>query len=394
MGRLVVPMGDRAFGIEMEFKRTVSQSALAEAVKVAVPNGAVRIAGYEHTPNCNRDWVVKYDGSCGWEVVSPRSEGLVGLDDAVRVLDSCRSVGARVNGRCGVHIHYEVVDLSETGVGSLCGWWVCMEGFLGFALPRRRRGNPYCMMLSEVCGFRSGQQYGCRDIFNMVRGNRRRSLNVEPYCQGNGRVEVRVLEGMVKGSDEELEKVIVGDVPCSCLYAKDVIKGRWPEAEGVIAKNAYWAGNYAHDVINGRWPEVEPVIVKSAEYAYKYARDVIKGRWPEAERAIARDAGWAGHYARDILKGRWPEADHVIGSNPFYSYHYAKNVLCGPFSAGELVLSVRGDLAYLYAKYVLNGRFRAGEPEIWARRDSERGLYELEILNPEPPSSTTPDYSP
>lgn len=188
----------RAFGMEFEFTRSCSQEALEEAIRYAIPGlgrEGVRIADWEHTPPDNVEWVVKRDGSCGWEISTPKSKGRDDLDRCCEVLDACRKVGAKVGPRTGVHLHYEVRDFNRDRLGTLIAYWVKMEGMLFFALPRKRRANPFCASLSRIGDLKPSYEYSSEDLIRIAGGGRYRALNIKPYLNDMARIEVRVIEG-------------------------------------------------------------------------------------------------------------------------------------------------------------------------------------------------------
>ncbi len=196
-GELKIPFG-RSFGIEFEFTRQVSQEALREAILFALPgidSELVRIADYEHTPTDNADWVVKRDGSCGWEICTPRCETRTNLDQICSVLQSAKRVGAKVGPRCGTHIHYGTGDLNEKQLAQCIAYWVKMEGMLFFSLPRKRRSNPFCLSLSRSADIKVRSKYGPKELISLASANRYRALNIKPHLEGKHRMEVRVIEG-------------------------------------------------------------------------------------------------------------------------------------------------------------------------------------------------------
>ena len=197
--------GSRCWGIEFEFTRTCSKEGLVEAVRYALPDindtGGLRVADWEHTHNNNREWVVKRDGSCGWEICTPKSKTVADMDRVCKVLDACRLVGGCVGPNTGVHIHFECRDMDASIMGRVVAYWVKSEGMLFWALPRKRRANRYCMHLSRAAEIKSRASYGPEDLVRMTGSSRYRALNLKPWLSDCGRIEVRVIEGLIDGEE-------------------------------------------------------------------------------------------------------------------------------------------------------------------------------------------------
>jgi len=195
--QLTIPWGNRTLGLEFEFTRSVSQEVLAGAVRYALPDispDLIGIRDWEHN-NDNREWLVKRDGSCGWEVITPRLDGTQqSLDDACAVLEACRKVGAQVSPRCGVHIHLGTQEISESRVGRIVAHWVRFEGMIFWSLPRKRRANQFCMSISRSGDFRPGRTYNSGDLIQACGSDRYRALNIRPWQEGHNRIEYRPIE--------------------------------------------------------------------------------------------------------------------------------------------------------------------------------------------------------
>lgn len=93
----------------------------------------------------NPFWVVKPDGSCGMEVCSPVSKGLLGIDHGAAVVAALRdSRLVKADSRCSLHVHTEVADLGTEQVASVLAHWVKCEYTMLLAMPDRRKKNRYC----------------------------------------------------------------------------------------------------------------------------------------------------------------------------------------------------------------------------------------------------------
>ncbi len=70
----------------------------------------IRSTGYEHTVGQREKWTLKPDGSLGMvglELVSPIMNATDGLEQIRKVAEVLATV-AKVDDRCGIHVHHEV----------------------------------------------------------------------------------------------------------------------------------------------------------------------------------------------------------------------------------------------------------------------------------------------
>ncbi len=196
---LKLGLENRPFGMEFEFTRSCTQEALVEAVRYAIPDlrdDYIRVADWEHTPPNNREWVVKRDGSCGWEISTPKSQGRAMLQQCCDVLGACKKVGAKVGPRTGIHLHYQIRDFNMEGLGRIVAYWIKLEGMLFFSLPRKRRANSFCLSLSRAGDIKVDATYNYDDLIHIAGENRYRALNIKPYLNDEvKKIEIRIIEG-------------------------------------------------------------------------------------------------------------------------------------------------------------------------------------------------------
>lgn len=177
----------RRFGVEIEFNG-VSRARVAAALNDA---NVILREGYG---NSALAWTLKTDYSVngqGLELVSPPLSGDEGLDQLRLVLRVLRSVGAKVDRSCGLHIHHEVRDLGAVGIARLVRLWHENQTTIDwFVAPSRRstEGHQYCNGWRDdlVSSLESAARRGDVDC----RSGRYRTLNVCSY-PSYGTVEVR-----------------------------------------------------------------------------------------------------------------------------------------------------------------------------------------------------------
>lgn len=141
----------RRYGIELE----VGDEVKKKSVSCAISNNShykVFSSKYALTSN-NNYWHVKDDATCGRagrsgpkgvEIASFIASGMNDLNHIIEVADHLRSVGCKVNGNCGLHVHAEVADLSVEQIAVVVAWWIKCEMALSLALPLCRYQNEYC----------------------------------------------------------------------------------------------------------------------------------------------------------------------------------------------------------------------------------------------------------
>ncbi len=88
-------MNGRKFGIELEISNICMRQSYETIRAIGI---RVEIEGYNHTDHKDH-WKIVSDGSVvnGHEVVSPILHGQVGLDEAVKVANALKAVGANAN---------------------------------------------------------------------------------------------------------------------------------------------------------------------------------------------------------------------------------------------------------------------------------------------------------
>ena len=186
----------RRFGFEFEcLTNTVTRPQLQAAV-LTVPGQAATVSNYGRENN-NSQWVVKTDSSCGWEVASRVMSSAADLRTGTDVVSAMQRAGAKVDRRCGFHVHVEVADFTKDQVATMIQWWVKFERFITDVLDPSRKHNNYCEQAS--CNFTGNMAYSTADTLNCNCG--RGALNTaiinwhsEPNS-GYRRVEFRIAQG-------------------------------------------------------------------------------------------------------------------------------------------------------------------------------------------------------
>lgn len=230
---------DTTFGVEIEFKSTMSDRAIATFLN----NGGLdtRAAGYTHSVTSY--WKVVRDGSVygGWELVSPILRGEAGLEALAQACRLLQEAGCTVDRACGVHVHLGVSGEDFGTIQRFAKNYTKFEDSFDCLVPPSRRYNNNGMIRS-LSGLREGITESekvsrinhvltaldsCRTVGEMVRvfGTRYRKLNLESYTR-QGTIEVRQHSGSLD-ADKLVNWVrLLGALLASSRNARSVAKRR------------------------------------------------------------------------------------------------------------------------------------------------------------------------
>lgn len=223
----------RKFGVELEIGNEIKKPTIRKLIKYKSEK-TVHTSRYSPSIN-NSWWHIKDDATCGpqgrdgprgIEVASFVASGVGDLRHICEVADFLKESGAKVNDNCGLHIHADATDISESQMGRILSSWIKIEGFLSFALPFRRYNNPYCEMLSLKSPNKLAsllekhpdlENNIAKTIYQVIRPSdismyenrdRRVTLNLVNYCRAieqkhtnRKTIELRWPEGTLSGED-------------------------------------------------------------------------------------------------------------------------------------------------------------------------------------------------
>lgn len=220
----------RNFGIEFELSNSFSKKKIKDVIE-SHSKRLVKVTRHQLSYK-NDFWHIKNDSSCGpagpggpsgVEIATYVCSELEDLNHVVKVIGEVRKAGAVVNEHCGLHIHVDVCDLSESEVCRIALYWLRIEPFLRYAMPLRRRDNKYCKSIGatieeslleyayNIAGYKS-----VIDFFKPVDGHgrffdhayKRKTLNLFNYfeslrtgCQVRKTLEFRWPEGTLQPED-------------------------------------------------------------------------------------------------------------------------------------------------------------------------------------------------
>lgn len=186
----------RQFGIEIE----CFGISIMRAVEVISATGIeITEEGYNHATRPH--WKVVTDASVrdGFEVVSPILQGNEGLEAVRKVAQALRTAGAKVDRRCGFHVHVNGRDLTGADVLNCIRRYATHEAQIDAFMPSSRRGtnNTYCRAMDEVIrAIRNvSESASARQVCERVY-ERYFKLNVAAYLR-HGTIEFRQHGGTV-----------------------------------------------------------------------------------------------------------------------------------------------------------------------------------------------------
>lgn len=203
----------RSYGAELEIiENGLSQAKIRDVIATVDKKREIRVTGWQGSPN-NAYWHVKTDSSCGLEVASYVAKGYKDLINFGKVATALYDAGARVNEKCGLHVHVDVRDFPQTQVACLVADWMKIENVIANMLPEHRVNNKYCKMLSkhftiEYLSPNPETFWQAVRPYNYGDNDRRVALNICNYARSLGSyhankstVELRLPEGTLDAFD-------------------------------------------------------------------------------------------------------------------------------------------------------------------------------------------------
>jgi hypothetical protein len=145
----------------------------------------VEIQGWDHNYN-NDCWIVKPDSSCGIEVCTPVLKGWHGLKRLIKVIEAFKEGSFKADGRCSLHVHVNIADLTKTQLASVIAWYIKFEHIFLDSVPQSRKLNKYCQMLGMTDIFYDSFPINEDLLISGVSGTKYYSLNAYHFLKGGG----------------------------------------------------------------------------------------------------------------------------------------------------------------------------------------------------------------
>jgi hypothetical protein len=200
MDRVLDCQFSRRFGVEIEINTPSGIIVKLDPHEGENPEGADRIAylisrtlkkpaqiqAWRQTTHNNTLWVVKPDGSCGIEICSPVTKGWLGLSEIMRVIQTLERYNAKADGRCSLHVHVNISDLTKKQLATVMAYYIKCEHIIFDSLPGNRKNSRYCQFIGSSdlfdCNFGMDQD----DLISRVSESKYYSINTFHFMKGGG----------------------------------------------------------------------------------------------------------------------------------------------------------------------------------------------------------------
>jgi biotin operon repressor len=190
-------MSQRKFGIEIECYGI----SISEGV-AAIKNSGIGCHYEDYGHSVPYEWKVVTDASVsnGFEVVSPPLSGENGLEQVRKVSKALIDAGAKVDKRCGFHVHVDANDLTKKDMINIIRRYGKFEEEIDSWMPVSRRADnnhQYCASLKNAC---SNLEYFWSNSTNRsgyTPEERYSKVNLHAYVR-HGTVEFRQHSGTVE----------------------------------------------------------------------------------------------------------------------------------------------------------------------------------------------------
>lgn len=207
-------LSGRTFGVEIEAYNIDSHELARELNNT--PGIACKYEGYTHrtTPH----WKVVTDSSLdgnyhSFELVSPIFSGEDGIKQILTACEVLNRLGAKVNSKCGIHVHFGMRDTTIRQRRNVCAAYARSETLIDRIMPESRRGNNAYYARSLVCVGETGTQCldrirteenhyeFCRGLYDGTTGasERYHKINARAAFDTHGTFEFRQHSGSTDG---------------------------------------------------------------------------------------------------------------------------------------------------------------------------------------------------
>ena len=195
----------RWFGVEIEFV-TLPYHLAAGVVESVTGRHCHQMAYHSRRcDTCNQrvgyeEWKVETDSSVtdyngsvrlGGEAIAPKKRGLAHFEEIGNVQKALAAAGAKIDQRCGMHVHISMQDMSRQELARFVLMWQKQQQFLYGLVAPSRKNHHYCSDISLSSATQIAQQF---EATGNSYGDRGSSLNVTSYPK-IGTFEIRLHQG-------------------------------------------------------------------------------------------------------------------------------------------------------------------------------------------------------
>lgn len=139
-------------------------------------------------------------GMVTFEVVSPVLSGEEGFESIKKMSAALKTIGAKVNKTCGLHVHVGLEGVKPAKVREIIERYANMEAKIDAVMPESRRSNRYCAGMRNI--LTSIVSKSTIREMAQAQGGRYYKVNLQSYLR-HGTIEFRQHSGTV-----EAEKII------------------------------------------------------------------------------------------------------------------------------------------------------------------------------------------
>lgn len=146
--KVTEPTTETTFGVEIEI--LVPEAHSTRSIAQYLRDNGIK-ADYTHNPLDKVEsgsWKVTTDSSCGYEIVSPVLLGEKGLREVEKVVKLLKVI-AKVNTKCGLHVHIGAQNLTAWDVRNILLRYQNAEKTIDSIMPKHRQKSncPHAMSL-------------------------------------------------------------------------------------------------------------------------------------------------------------------------------------------------------------------------------------------------------
>lgn len=188
---------DRTFGVEIEFVGSAGRHELVLALRAEGLNAEEQ--GWSESRRdygTDQPWKITTDASIGYdrengELVSPILKGEEGFTQLEKACKALANVGAKINKRCGLHVHLGCGDLTIDQIKNIHNRYAQFEDQIDMMMPRSRRGENVQYVGSLKSNSRQESVKALTDKAHTGRTSKYHKLNIANSGKSSGTIEFR-----------------------------------------------------------------------------------------------------------------------------------------------------------------------------------------------------------
>lgn len=192
------------FGVEVEFNAVpgtrqgswTQDDVTFHLNQSSIPNLVAAVASYGQ--RANGKWLVKVDGSCGLELVTPVLSTYGDLETLKKAVLTLKALNFQADSRCGLHVHFGFNHLAPDVRQRVLKFLMRYEAAFFALAPERRSRSTFCAPLTGEIrnAIKSGlaQAPHLHDIAVLANFGRYLWINGQAFSK-HGTIEVRLQEG-------------------------------------------------------------------------------------------------------------------------------------------------------------------------------------------------------